>query len=380
MDELHVIAEHANADRVIGQMRGGMVSQPEAFLIFITTQSERPPKGIFRTELNKARKIRDGQIKGLKTLARLYEFPDDIVRPGKNGVINNKWRNPEVWPMVLPNNGKSVTVERLYEDYRIAIESGEEEVRRWASQHLNVEIGIGLTSDSWVGANYWLAAERVLSFEQLLEESECLTMGIDGGGLDDMLAISVIGRNKETRKWHIWVHAWLIAQALDRNKNQISSFRDFESAGDLTIVEKFGIDLEQLGDYSERVLATGKMNKVGVDPAGISSILEELIERKFDPEKHIVAIRQGWSLTSAIGTMERKLADGTLTHSVQGLSRYAVENAKVEPRGNAVIITKGISGRAKIDPLMATLNAIELMSRVPDVKSANYGVFFLGGN
>ncbi len=78
VDELHVVSNNPNADRVIGQLRGGLISQPEGFLFFITTQSERPPAGVFK----------DGARQGprhprrphrRRMLPILYEFPEDVA-------------------------------------------------------------------------------------------------------------------------------------------------------------------------------------------------------------------------------------------------------------------------------------------------------------
>jgi phage terminase large subunit-like protein len=44
-----------------------------------------------------------------------------------------------------------------------------------------------------------------------------------------------------------------------------------------------------------------------------------------------------------IKTAERKLADGSLRHGDQGLMAWAVANARVEPKGNAILITKQVS-------------------------------------
>ena len=66
------------------------------------------------------------------------------------------------------------------------------------------------------------------------------------------------------------------------------------------------------------------------------------------------------------------LASGMLEHAGQAIAAWAVGNAKVEPKGNAIVITKQASGTAKIDPLMAALNCVALMATNPDARGSIY--------
>jgi len=374
LDELHVIAEHSNADRVLGQLRGGLISSPEAFMITITTQSERVPVGVFRTELMKARKVRDGTER-LKLLPLMYEFPPEMVK-------NDAWRDAKNWWMVNPNRDRSITMPRLQEDFAGAQSSGEEEVRRWASQHLNIEIGLALHTDHWAGAKYWRKSASTHDLEALVERAEVVTVGIDGGGLYDMMALTVCGRTPEGH-WLTWSRAWMHQIALEKNKLALQAYKDFARDGDLVIVENIGEDVEEVGELVEAIVLTGKLYKVGIDQAAIGGLVDELVLRGVrgpeDKDCQIVGIPQGWRLTSAIRTTERKLAEGSMQTAVQPLTRWCAENARVEPKGNAIVITKQASGSAKIDPLMATFNAVELMSRNPGA-AKKYQMMFVGGN
>lgn len=360
IDEIHVMGEMNNADRVIGQLRGGLISQPEAFLVNITTQSERAPAGVFKAELMKARKVRDGSLEA-PILPILYEFP-----PGMD------WRDTSNWWMVTPNRGKSITVDRLVPDYEQAQASGEEELRRWASQHLNVEIGLALMSDRWAGADFWeVQARPPITLQTVLAECEVVDIGIDGGGLDDLLGLAVVGRRRGSGEWMLWTHAWAHPSVLERRKTAASRFQDFEADGDLTMVAQIGDDVTQVADITAEVEASGLLDKVGVDPSGLGGILEALHAAGVPPEK-IIGISQGWKMTGAIKTAERKLAEGMLVHGGQPMMSWCVGNAKVEPRGNAVIITKQAAGFAKIDPLMAMFNAVTLMSLNPSSGASVY--------
>jgi phage terminase large subunit-like protein len=85
------------------------------------------------------------------------------------------------------------------------------------------------------------------------------------------------------------------------------------------------------------------------------------------PKEAIIGISQGWKMVGAVKTAERRLAEGTLLHGGQPIMAWCVGNARVEPRGNAIIITKQASGSAKIDPLMALFDAVSLMSLLPEL-------------
>ncbi len=365
IDELHVVAKMAKAPSAIRQLRGGMLPFPEAFLAFITTQSEEAPAGVFRAELMKARAIRDGKVSGAM-LPVLYELPEAIQKD------REAWRDPKHWPMVTPNVGRSVTIERLIEEMATAEMAGEEELRAWASQHLDIEIGLALRSDAWAGAPFWEEqGDPKLDLEAILKRCEVIDVGIDGGGLDDLLGLTVLGRERDGHGWLSWSRAWAHPSVLERRKSEAQRFRDFEAEGDLKIVERIGEDVRELAKIVAKIEKTGLLDKVGVDPAGVGSVLDAL-EAEGIPKEKIVGISQGWKLNGAIKTAERRLAEDALVHAAQPMMAWCVGNAKVEPRGNAIIITKQASGLAKIDPLMALLNAVSLMALNPPATGRSF--------
>ena len=369
LDELHEIAKLAAAERIIGQLRGGLLPNPEGFLVFITTQSDEPPRGAFRAELTVARAIRDGRTQGAM-LPVLYEFPEDIANDPTDPPA---WQDSANWWMVTPNRGRSVTIKRLEDDWAQAKEKGQQEIIRWASQHLNIEIGLALRSDRWVGADYWQnAADETLTLEAILDRSEVIVIGIDGGGLDDLLGLAVLGRDAVTRDWLLWSRAWAHQSVLARRKGEVSALKDFQDAGELSIVADLGDDLAEITELCRRVDATGRLAAVGLDPFGVGAIVDALAEVGIAGNDRVVGITQGWKLTGAIKAAERKLADGTLWHGGTKLMAWSVGNARVEPKGNAITITKQASGSAKIDPLMAAFNAVALMTTNPQAAGRSY--------
>lgn len=376
LDELHLMSTMSAASRIIGQIRGGLIPNPEAVMVIITTQSDEPPAGVFRSELQYARGVRDGRIKDGRTLPILYEFPEAMQT-----AEDAPWRDPKNWPLVLPNVGRSITVDRLVRDYAVAREKGEEEERRWASQHLNVEIGLALHTDRWAGADYWLSAQDgTITLDTLIERCDVAVVGIDGGGLDDLLGLTVIGRDGSNR-WLQWSRAWAHTDVFKRRKDIVERLQDFEKQGDLIVCDEPTQDIEEAAALCAQLNDAGLLPEkaaVGLDPQGVSALVDELARLGLGDEQ-IIGVAQGYRLSGAVWGMERKLKDGTLWHAGQPLMAWCVGNAKVEQRGNAVLITKQTAGKAKIDPLMAAFNAFMLMARNPEPKrQAEYQMVVVG--
>ena len=362
VDELHLFGKVASAENMFREALGGLASRPEGFVIYLTTQSDEPPAGVFKQKLDYARNVRDGKIVDPGFLPVIFEHPDSMVASGECLELENMW-------MTNPNLGFSVDREFLEREYKKAKLAGGDSFRGFMAKHGNVEIGLNLRSDRWAGADHWEQAAQALTLDDLLARCEVADVGIDGGGLDDLLGLTVIGRETGTHKWLSWSHAWAHPSVLERRKSEAARFHDFARDGDLTLCKRIGDDIDDVVSIVQRVDAAGLLDKVGVDPAGIGGILDALADAGIEQDK-VLGISQGWRLGGAIKTTERKLAEGQLLHGGTAMMNWCVGNARVEPRGNSILITKQASGFAKIDPLMAMFNAVSLMALNPQSMGA----------
>jgi phage terminase large subunit-like protein len=359
IDELWLFGKQSNAENMLREAVGGLASRPEGFVIYLTTQSDDPPAGVFKQKLQYARDVRDGKIDDPGFVPIIFEHPPEMVASKEHLLVENM-------AMVNPNLGYSVDRAFLEREFKKAQEGGEESFRGFLAKHGNVEIGLALRSDRWAGADFWeQQARKGVTLDELIKRCDVIDVGIDGGGLDDLLGLAVLGRDDNTKEWLLWAHAWAHPSVMERRKSEAARFRDFENDGDLTMVKRVGDDVADVAGVVSRVEASGKLDKIGVDPYALGGILEALSEAGINEEK-IIGVSQGWKLVGAIKTAERKLADGMLIHGGSAMMAWCVGNAKVEPKGNAIAITKQAAGFAKIDPLMATFNAVHLMAANPE--------------
>lgn len=390
VEELWLFGKRPGSEAMLREAAGGLVARPEGFVIYLTTHSDEPPAGVFKSKLEYFRDVRDGEISDLSSLGVLYEWPAKMIEA-------EAYLEPKNFYVTNPNIGRSVSQEWL-EAELIKEQRGEGEgLQIFLAKHLNVEIGLRLRRDRWRGADLWdgcadsrLGGKSFAGLDALLARCEVVVAGIDGGGLDDLMGLAVAGREKGSKRWLYWFRAWAWDDVLERRKDIAPALRDFEKQGDLKILtaEEFdpgelgddetvgpGEDVEQVVEILKRVKASGLLPEkagVGLDPQNVGALVDALAEAGLT-EPQVVAVSQGWSLSSAVWSMERRLRHKTMAHGGSAMMNWCVSNAKAEQRGKNVYIHKSSAGKAKIDPLIAGFNATKLLEGNPEAAKGNNG-------
>jgi phage terminase large subunit-like protein len=375
-EELWLLAQRKGAKDMIVEATGGQASRLEGIVISITTESDEDPIGIYKEKLDYARAVRDGEIIAPHFLPILYEWPEDMLKA-------KAYMEPDNWPLVNPNWGASVDPVDFHNKFDQAKDAGGDSLALFLAKRLNVPPSEN-RGGSWAGARFWSNQGTAgLNLDQVLARSEVVTIGIDGGGLDDLLGLSVLGREFKTGNWLHWGHAWAHPIVLERHEQEAERFQDYDAAGHMTIVDKIGQDIEEVVAIVKKCEDAGLLDRVGVDPAGLGSIVDNLCDveggPRLDRETRVIGISQGWRLNGAIKATERKLAEGTFFHGDSDLMAWCIGNCKTSPAGNAVLVTKQYSGNAKIDPVSAIFDSVQLMCQNPQPRRKSYGMLFLGG-
>jgi phage terminase large subunit-like protein len=367
VEEVWLFGKKANARAMLDEATGGLVSRDEGFELWLSTHSDEAPAGVFKDELDYCRDVRDGKIADPRCLPVFYEWPQTMIEA-------EAYLDPDNFYITNPNLGRSVSQEWLENKLREKQTGGDDDkdgdLQTFLAKHLNVQIGTRLSRDRWAGADYWDgAADPSITLTSIMERCEVVTVGFDGGGLDDLFGMAVCGRTRTNHEWLFWHHAWCQRDVLKKRKQIATKLLEFADEGSLTICEDddMGRDFREASEHVEMLNEAGLLPEeaaVGLDPVGVSELVDKLLDAGLT-DQQVMAVPQGYRLNSAIMGLGRKLKDGTAWHDGSQMMIWVIGNAKATMSGSATVITKQVAGKAKIDPLIAGFNAFQFMARNP---------------
>ena len=325
IDELHVLGKMPRAAKAMVQLRGGMAPFPETFLATITTQSDEPRSGCSPMTWSGARGAR--RPPDSPVLPVLYEFPmEEQTSPAKAVARSEKLaagdaeRGPVHRDRAAGGRGRGRGGEGRVLIPHLGLAAPEHPDRHGAAR-------AGMGQRGLLGGS----ADVRITLDALLERCEVVDVGIDGGGLDDLLGLYVVGRDAATHDWIGWAKAWAHPVVLERrrtsrrtcatSRNRATWYWSIRSARTWNRSRRWSPRSNRPGCWT-RSASTRR------DWAA-SSMRWPTPGARREGRRHFA----GWKLTGAIKTAERRLAEGAMRHADQPLMTWCVRQREGRTRG-----------------------------------------------
>ncbi|WP_170427311.1 terminase TerL endonuclease subunit [Ruegeria arenilitoris] len=376
LDEVHLMGASKAGTKVRAQIKGALAVNPDVKVIYVTTQADAPPRGVFSDLLTHARGVRDGTVSDPTFLPILWEPWQDMPDP---------LDHPELWPKLLPSYphiGDDTFYKSTADE---AIRGGPSAAAIARSQFFNVEVGIDATTESWYLAQEFLSlAKPDLTIDEVIRRCDRVAVGVDLGGLADLTGVGVVGVTSDDQ-WLAAGRAYCTQKAIDENEEYQSKLMDCVDDGDLMIV-KPGEDLPPIVKLCERIRDADKLHAIGIDPAAAIDLVEALEAAGFtlsettDDERPVMGIGQSaFRLNPAVKSIERKAEERHITIQNSRLMAWTFGNTISIERNNCTEIGKS-SENAKIDPVAGILDAVStIIMRRPKVFDAGALIGALAG-
>lgn len=340
-DELHLIGARPKGEMLIRGLTTGQIARSNPLAVYISTQSMDMPSGIFASTLARARRLQRAETDDPAFLPVLFEPPEGATPHDRH------W-----WWMANPSIGVTITDKRLEKDYNKALDDPDPgAIATFASQHLNIAGEGGARGfDRWIPPEAIKAREdESLTLDRILNECRLFWIAVDRGGMDDLEAVCIVGtESHECRQFYCYTHQIATAACFKKHGRYIP-LKDFETAGELTQIERAHDDIELLRDYLTRVRDAGPIVAVGLDIHQAPQLKGLITEVLFEELWHVVP--QGWKLHGGLVNLERQIVDEVWHFCPSSLFRWNMKNAVVKWAGNSKTLVK--HGIQKIDGAMA---------------------------
>lgn len=378
VDELWTLGSNSGAVGMLAEAMGGLASRPEGLVVYLSTQSETAPAGVFKSKLDYARAVRDGATRDPRFLPVLFEYTQDEID-------RQCYDDPTTWHIPNPSLGVTVAQDYIADAHRKAKLAGGAEWRAWLTKHANVQIDrLPNTRADEALARHWHRSRGVTWADLCNRCKGTIVASADGGGLDDLFALTIGGECKTTREWLFHTRFWASEGLLRRYPAIAPRLRDAERAGELRVYPETdaAYPSREAGRVVLSLLESGALqNRVDVPWVGedmASGFVAVLMDYGLRSD-NIVRVPQGFMLSASLADCEIALASGRLKHVECGLMDWMISNVTTKvDHGARRMVTRGADS-AKVDGVMSMLSAAELLRAAAHARrtAPKYSLSFL---
>ena len=280
------------------------------------------------------------------------------------------WKDESCWVKSNPNIQVSIYIENLRDNAKKAKEIPSEQ-NEFLRKHMNVWVQQSVRE---IDMDIWDQNYSHNIVEQSYYGRKCYG-GLDLSSVSDLTAWVLVFPNiSDPEKLDILARFWCPEAQLSNRKNRYRNFYElWEREGWLITTPGDAIDYEKV---KERILDDAKkfdLIDLAVDRLfqgyQMSMELSKELGTRFIDGKHedrVIAMGMGYlSMAAPMKEFERRLLERKLNHGNNPILRFCADNlaVSIDPAGNKK--PDKASSQGKIDGIVATLMAIDRISRQP---------------
>ena len=323
------------------------------FLNLHITTAQFSKDTYFFEQYSYLKKILEGEVEDDSYFGVLYELDKE-----------EEWDQPDMWVKANPNLGKSVNLDFLKAELKIAGEIPSKK-SNFLVKHMNIYQS---SSSAWLEASAWKQG----NVEELKTTGK-LWVGIDLGATSDLTALTFVFQDGD--KYYVDYKCFIPESAVKNVPKYLkTTYANALKAGTLVLTEGNATDYNVVKEYLQNYTADKDLQEICYDPWSSTKFITEL----YAEGAPCVEVNQSMkSLSPASKETEIHIRKGEILHLDDPFLQWQFDNCTqyTDVNGN-IKIRKGDDANLKIDAIIAMILAISRAGVAGGLKKPNFNFQF----
>ncbi len=343
----------AITDRNMWEVISSSQGARQNYLNLAITTAQFDKSTVFFENYQYVQKVLTGDIEDDSFFAVLYELDE-----------GDDWQDETTWIKANPNLGKSVSMDFLRAECKMAQEIPSKRTN-FLVKHMNVYQN---SSEAWLPAEAW--SNNTISE---IDTTGQLWVGVDLGATSDLTALTFVFRNGD--KYHTDYQCFIPEDAMnDLPRHLRNVYNAAIKSGKLNLTPGNATDYNIVKEYLLNYTADKDLQQIAYDPWSAQKFSTELLEEGAP----MVEVNQSMRhLSPATKDTEIHIRKGELLHLDDAFLQWQFDNCTLYTDVNGGIkVRKGTDDKMKIDAIVALIIAISRASANGGLNSSNFNFSF----